>query len=33
MATVEDGDQTNTVSLTRQLENTGSFSQYHFTAV
>lgn len=33
MATVEDGDQKNTVSLTRQLENTGSFSQYHFTAV
>ena len=32
-ATVEDGDQTNTVSLTRQLENTGSFCQYHFTAV
>jgi hypothetical protein len=33
MATVEDGDQTNSLSLTRQLENTGSFSQYHFTAV
>jgi hypothetical protein len=33
MATIEDGDQTTTVSLTRQLENTGRFSQYHFTAV
>ena len=33
MATVQDGDQKNTVTLTRQLENTGSFSQYHFTAV
>jgi hypothetical protein len=33
MATIEDGDQTDTVSLTRQLENTGSFAQYHFTSV
>ena len=33
MANIEDGDQTDTVSLTRQLENTGSFAQYHFTSV
>jgi hypothetical protein len=32
MATIEENNQTDTVSLTRQLENTGSFSQYHFTS-
>ena len=33
MATIEDCEKTETVSLTRQLENTGSFAQYHFTSV
>ena len=33
MATVEDSELTSTVSLTRQLENSGSFAQYHFTTV
>ena len=33
MAKIEDNDQTDTVSLTRQLENTGNFAQYHFTSV
>lgn len=32
MATIEENNQTDTVSLTRQLENTGSFAQYHFTS-
>jgi hypothetical protein len=31
-ATLEDNGKTETIELTRQLENTGSFSQYHFTA-
>jgi hypothetical protein len=31
-AMLEDNGMTETVELTRQLENTGSFSQYHFTA-
>ena len=31
-ATLEDNGKTETVELTRQLENTGSFAQYHFTA-
>ena len=31
-ATLEDNGKTETIELTRQLENTGSFAQYHFTA-
>ena len=31
-ATLEDNGKTETIELTRQLENTGSFSQYHFTS-
>ena len=32
IATLEDNGTTTTVELTRQLENTGSFAQYHFTS-
>ena len=31
-ATLEDNGKTETVKLTRQLENTGRFTQYHFTS-
>jgi len=31
-ARLEDNGKTETVKLTRQLENTGSFAQYHFTS-
>lgn len=31
-ATLEDNGKTETVKLTRQLENTGRFAQYHFTS-
>jgi len=31
-AMIEDNNKTETVTLTRQLENTGSFAQYHFTS-
>lgn len=31
-AMLEDSGKTETVKLTRQLENTGSFAQYHFTS-
>jgi hypothetical protein len=30
-ARIEDGDKTEIIKLTQQLENTGCFSQYHFT--
>ena len=32
-ARIEDNGKTETVKLTRQLENTGSFAQYHFTSL
>lgn len=32
-ARIEDGGKTETIKLTQQLENTGCFSQYHFTTV
>ena len=31
-ATIEDNDKTESTTLTRQLENTGSYAQYHFTS-
>jgi hypothetical protein len=32
-ARLEDNGKTETIELTRQLENTGSFAQYHFTSL
>jgi cyclic-di-GMP-binding protein len=32
-ATLQDDGKTDTVKLTRQLENTGSFAQYHFASI